>query len=70
MTLRTRIAANVRAIRAADGMTQETLAQRSGVSLATVSRVERGQANINVDKLEALADALGVHASDLAVEPS
>jgi transcriptional regulator with XRE-family HTH domain len=42
-------------------LSQEHLAERSGVGRATISRIERGAANdIGVKTLERLASALGV----------
>jgi len=42
------------------GLSQTTLAQRSGLSLATVQNLEAGRANPELHTLTALADSLGL----------
>lgn len=54
------VAANVRALRVARGMSLGALASASGAGKATLSRIEAAQANPTVETLFALADALGV----------
>lgn len=54
------VAANVRHIRIARGMTQEKLAEASRCDLTYVQRVERGTANPTVRLLVQLAVALNV----------
>jgi transcriptional regulator with XRE-family HTH domain len=54
------VAANVRALRAARGLSLGELASASGTGKATLSRIEAGQGNPTVETLFALADALGV----------
>lgn len=44
--------------RAAAGLTQDELAERTGVSRPTISRLERGAASISSDRLWDLAFAL------------
>lgn len=51
---------NVRALRQARGLTQAELAELAGVNQATVSKAERGEMNITMDKIVALAAALNV----------
>ncbi len=63
------IAANVRRIRESKGMTQEGLANRTGLHLTYVQSVERGSRNISVGVLVRLADSLNVDASSL-LEPA
>lgn len=48
----------IRRIRAERGMTQEQLAERSGVARETISRLERGAPNVRQSTLTALAYAL------------
>ncbi len=57
---RTRLAWNVRQIRAARGLSQETLAVDAGVAAPYLSGIERGTVNPTVDVLDRLAGALGV----------
>ncbi|MBT9672614.1 helix-turn-helix domain-containing protein [Secundilactobacillus kimchicus] len=47
------------------GLTIERLAERAGVSISLISRIERGEIdNISLKKLQAIADALGLEMSD------
>ncbi|MEN3280332.1 MAG: hypothetical protein V7607_1472 [Solirubrobacteraceae bacterium] len=54
------VAANVRALRVARGLSLGDLASASGAGKATLSRIEAEQGNPTVETLYALADALGV----------
>lgn len=54
------IARNVRALRTAMGVSQEELAHISGYHRTYVGMIERGERNISIATLEALAGALGV----------
>jgi XRE family transcriptional regulator, regulator of sulfur utilization len=62
------VAANVRALRVARGMSLGDLASASGAGKATLSRIEAEQANPTVETLYALADALGVPFGALTAE--
>lgn len=55
-----RIAARVRALRDANGLSLEALAQRSGVSRSMISLIERGESSATAVVLEKLATSLGV----------
>lgn len=56
----------IRDIRILRGMTQEQLAQKSGVSRVSISMIETGKiANVSSKTLRALADALGVSLDDI-----
>lgn len=59
----------VRTIRQAQGLSQEGLADRAGVHRTYVSSLERGQRNVGLDNIHALARALGVPASQLFEHP-
>lgn len=50
----------VRRIREQRGFSQEHLAEMAGIHRTYMSSVERGQRNIGLDNIAALADALGV----------
>lgn len=51
---------NVRSIRLERGLTQAQLAEMAGINQATVSKVERGETNITMEVIEAIAAALRV----------
>ena len=68
--IRDAVAANVRALRNARGLSLGELADASGTGKATLSRIEAGQANPTVETLFALADALGVPLGALTADRS
>ncbi|MQA08136.1 MAG: helix-turn-helix domain-containing protein [Pseudonocardiaceae bacterium] len=55
----------VRQLRRARDVTQDELADRSGMSRAWLAHLERSGGNPTMDTLYAIADALSVHVSDL-----
>ncbi len=55
-----RIAARVRGLRSASGLSLEAVAQRSGVSRSMISLIERGESSATAVVLEKLAASLGV----------
>lgn len=55
----------VRKIRLQRGLTQAQLAERAGLSVDAVNRIESGRRNPNLNTIERLADALGIGAADL-----
>ncbi len=61
------IAANVIVLRARRRISQGDLAERSGVSRATVSRIERAEGDTSVLTLQQIAAALGVGIAELFV---
>jgi transcriptional regulator with XRE-family HTH domain len=63
------IAANVRRLRAARGLSAAALARASGVARATLAELEAGRGNPTVETLYGLASVLGVTLADLLVEP-
>lgn len=50
---------NVRQLRRSAGLSQEELAARAGLHRTYISSVERGQRNVSVENIFALARALG-----------
>jgi transcriptional regulator with XRE-family HTH domain len=59
------MATNLRRLRHAQGLTQEELADRVGLSARYVGSVERGQAAASVTVLGRMADALKVSPCEL-----
>lgn len=59
------LAANIRRIRSETGMSQEELGERAGLHRTYISSVERGERNISLENIFAIAEALGVSASEL-----
>ncbi|GJF01698.1 helix-turn-helix domain-containing protein [Pseudonocardia sp. D17] len=57
--------ARVRALRETRGFSQETLAECAGIHRTYVGSVERGERNVALDNIHALADALGVSVREL-----
>jgi transcriptional regulator with XRE-family HTH domain len=65
MTARIIFANRLREFRASQGISQEKLAELSGLHRTYVSSVERFERNITVDNMERLASALGVDLREL-----
>ena len=59
----------IKQLRAALGVTQEELADRSGMFRTYMSRIESGVANPTVTMLYAVADALEVRVQELFDDP-
>jgi transcriptional regulator with XRE-family HTH domain len=55
----------VRQLREKRGATQEAVARNAGITTATLSLIERGQANPTWDTLKKIADALGSSMGEL-----
>jgi transcriptional regulator with XRE-family HTH domain len=56
--LKQQVAANIREVRKARGLTQEQLGQLLGIGEATVSRYEAGNQNFTIETLSKIADVL------------
>lgn len=55
----------LRAMRKQKGMSQDTLSRISDIDRSYVGRMDRGEVNITIDKLYAIARALECQPSDL-----
>lgn len=63
--LRARLAHNLRALRTEQGVSQERLGEAAGFHRTYVSQVERGAANVSIDNLEKIAEALRIDPVEL-----
>lgn len=54
------IGERIKSIRKANNMTQEMLSEKMGVSIAFLSRIERGSSQINLKRLSQICGLLGV----------
>lgn len=70
MSINDRIAARVRDLRAAAGLSLDALAERSGVSKSMISLIERGESSPTAVVLEKLATGLGVMLATLFDAPA
>lgn len=59
------VAANLRRLRVAAGLSQEELAGRAGLHRTYVSSIERAQRNLTLENIFSLAAGLGVDAREL-----
>lgn len=69
MKIREVVAANVRSLRQAKGLSQEELAHRAKLDRTYISSLERQVYGVSVDVLERLAVALEVETEDLVRAP-
>ncbi|WP_318627802.1 helix-turn-helix transcriptional regulator [Paenibacillus polymyxa] len=63
--LRNSVGERIRTIRKAKGLTQQQLAELSGLDDAHIGSVERGERNFSIDTLEKVLTALNVSISEL-----
>ncbi len=64
-TVRHQFAERLKEVRLAKGLSQEALAERSGLHRTYVGSVERAERNVSIDNIARLAEALGVTVRDL-----
>jgi transcriptional regulator with XRE-family HTH domain len=65
MDLKEVVAVNLRRLRHGQGMTQEELAEKAGLSARHVGAIERAEDSASITALGQIADALEVDASEL-----
>lgn len=63
--LRGVVAANVRRLRKAQGLSQEAFADVCGLHRTYVGAIERAERNVSIDNIERMASALGVEGCEL-----
>lgn len=61
--LKTTLGKQLRAVRLARGLTQEQLAEQLDVTPRYLAGIERGERNLSLDSVDALAEQLGVRPS-------
>ncbi|UYF99025.1 helix-turn-helix domain-containing protein [Halomonas sp. GD1P12] len=60
---------NIRRLRSKHGLSQEQLADKSGLHRTYIGAVERGERNVSLSSLEVIASALGVDVPTLLSKP-
>lgn len=65
MDVRQRLAANVKRLRKASGLSQEKFALEHGIDRTYISAIERGRRNPTITIVERLANALDVDVMEL-----
>jgi transcriptional regulator with XRE-family HTH domain len=65
--LKSVLGAQLRELRRSRGLTQEGLAEELGVTTRYLAGIERGERNLTLDSVDALAVQLGVEARSLLV---
>lgn len=68
-SLRKTLGANVRTERKRRALTQEELAEELGITPRYLAAIERGERNLTLDSIEALAAQLGVDPHSLLARP-
>jgi transcriptional regulator with XRE-family HTH domain len=63
-----RIGVNIRRYRTAEGLTLKALAERSGVSIATISKIENGKISGGFETIYKIARGLGVLVTEIIVD--
>ncbi len=69
MSVLEHVADNLKRFRQAFGLSQQALAEASGVSRRMLVAIESGDANVSLNTLDRLAEALGVKFADLLQTP-
>lgn len=67
LRLRLLFAARIREERKRQGLSQEALAEKTGLHRTYIGSVERGERNVSIDNIERIAKALDVKAADLLI---
>ena len=63
-------AGNLKKFRTLKGLSQEELAEKSGLHRTYISSIERCQRNLSIENVERLADALEIETYHLFLEES
>lgn len=65
-----RLGANLRAYREREQLSQERLAQKIELTPRYLAGIERGERNMSLDSIDALARRLGIDATELLIGPT
>lgn len=63
--LQQKVGATIRRLRKAQGYTQDAFADRCGLHRAHMGEIERGEANVTLQTLKTVSDALGLKVAEL-----
>jgi transcriptional regulator with XRE-family HTH domain len=64
------VGARIRSLRKENGLSQQALAERAGVSYKYLGEIERGQVSLSVEILIKIAQALHVQSADILEQPA
>lgn len=62
------LAQKIKQLRKQSGFTLQQLSQKSGISVSTLSKIEKGQLSPTYEKIVALAHGFGIHVAELFYE--
>jgi transcriptional regulator with XRE-family HTH domain len=65
MTITEKFGIKLKTLRKEKGLSQEELAERSGLNRPYISGIEQGKRNVSLEVIEKLAGALGVEIQEL-----
>jgi transcriptional regulator with XRE-family HTH domain len=65
MNIKEKFGLRLKTLRKAKGLSQEELAERSGLNRPYISGIEKGKRNVSLEVMEKLAGALGVGLGEL-----
>ncbi|MGY6521456.1 MAG: helix-turn-helix domain-containing protein [Mongoliitalea sp.] len=65
MDIKEKFGIRLKTLRKEKGLSQEELAERSGLNRPYISGIEQGKRNVSLEVMEKLAEALGVRMMEL-----
>jgi len=65
MDIKEKFGQRLKTLRKAKGLSQEELAEKSGLNRPYISGIEKGRRNVSLEVMEKLAGALGVEMGEL-----
>ncbi|WP_419779279.1 helix-turn-helix domain-containing protein [Maridesulfovibrio sp.] len=64
-----KIGGKIKKYRSVSGLSQQTLAERAGISYKYLGEIERGQVNLSVEILSKISKALNISSAELMDDP-